>query len=590
MTRRENTVILRGFPYPLHLIAACIICFISVSYACEWAAANGDDSQKRITSDVATLAGSDSDSALDAGRDLAKIGEPAVPAVAALLHAAEPRTRAKAAVVLFWMALFRRPALSAASDLTAAMDDPDLEVKMDVDMALSTLGTASQPALPKLLQQLSSPNKRLRIEAMEVLAAIGHGASDALPAVIRDTGDPDPELRARAVRTLAFIAEPAGPILDIIADAASDSVYMVRESAVSALQRADYRTPKVRDILLGALRDPQPGIREDAAQTLATFGALAADAIPDLLPLTKDSDAMVRSCAVDALVAIRAPVKLLVPVLIHALKDPESFNRTQAADHIADIGPAAEDATAMLIQDITDLPTPETQAMENAVRKLGRWPASAAPAVANALKSHSAEIGETAIFVLARIGSPAVPPLVAMLDESNPEDCYWAMDALGALGPAAAGAVPKLMTMLRSKRDDTAAFAEDALAHIGSGAVPELAAAVENTRSRAWPHAIGALAGMGAYASEAVPAIDSALRSPDPKVRELSAWAVASIATMALKKDAIWRRQHGPTLARSLEAASRRISAMPRKYRAKLQFSLSQIEMAANKLKTADDR
>ncbi|MBX3411626.1 MAG: HEAT repeat domain-containing protein [Pirellulales bacterium] len=106
-------------------------------------------------------------------------------------------------------------------------------------------------------------------------------------------------------------------------------------------------------------------------------------------------------------------------------------------------------------------------------------------------------ISETAADSLSRIGSQALPVLIAALHDSDPVVRTNAAKGIARLGETAQQAVPALTAALADDVYTVRLTAARALGQIGPGAapaIPELSAALRDTesRSRAMPPAPGA--------------------------------------------------------------------------------------------------
>lgn len=115
----------------------------------------------------------------------------------------------------------------------------------------------------------------------------------------------------------------------------------------------------------------------------------------------------------------------------------------------------------------------------------------------------------------------AVPVIAALLDSGNEPTRKAAINALGRMGSAAFSAAPQLAETLKSSGDnETRVVAAEALGRIGpkcaATAVPALAKAAQNDR---WPKvrstSLTALGEMGPAAKEAIPVLRVALKDPD---------------------------------------------------------------------------
>jgi HEAT repeats len=100
-------------------------------------------------------------------------------------------------------------------------------------------------------------------------------------------------------------------------------------------------------------------------------------------------------------------------------------------------------------------------------RPLSEWVAdlkAAAPSVRNAAAYEIASLGPAA--------KPAVPALIAALDDPEPTVRFPVTVALGEIGPDAAAAVPRLKQMMFEEiNDEIAAAARRAIRHIQPSAL-----------------------------------------------------------------------------------------------------------------------
>ena len=101
-----------------------------------------------------------------------------------------------------------------------------------------------------------------------------------------------------------------------------------------------------------------------------------------------------------------------------------------------------------------------------------------------ALKSPDLRIAGIAQASLTKIGKPAVPGLVAMLENSNPMIRSRSCLALGAIGPAAGDAVPSLIHQLPTVSTNNRSEIVFALKRIGPAAAELLLEELQSTNSR----------------------------------------------------------------------------------------------------------
>jgi HEAT repeat protein len=86
---------------------------------------------------------------------------------------------------------------------------------------------------------------------------------------------------------------------------------------------------------------------------------------------------------------------------------------------------------------------------------------------------------DTAIDALARIGRPAVPEIVKMLDDPSSSVRVEGLRALARIGPDAADAVPAVLKLMEDKDEMVRKSAVRALGQIGAPAAPAVPAIIE---------------------------------------------------------------------------------------------------------------
>jgi HEAT repeat protein len=116
-----------------------------------------------------------------AARELIDIGEPAVPALAALLKDSEPRVRRAAATTLWGLGV--RMA-AAVPGLAETLQDTDAEVRLAAAMALESAGPHAAPAVSALVTALQDADLNVRLWSCKALGAVGPAARPAVPALV----------------------------------------------------------------------------------------------------------------------------------------------------------------------------------------------------------------------------------------------------------------------------------------------------------------------------------------------------------------------------------------------------------------------
>jgi len=151
---------------------------------------------------VQQLRGGDPQKSGAARLELIRLGEPAVPAVSALLRSDQPADRLTAANTLWGMGARAR---AAVPELSAALDDSDTNLRLTSTMALQSMGEAAEGAVPALIKALGDRDNSVRQAAVKALGAIGPGARAALPTLtraLRRSSWPEAEETVRKIRRL----------------------------------------------------------------------------------------------------------------------------------------------------------------------------------------------------------------------------------------------------------------------------------------------------------------------------------------------------------------------------------------------------
>jgi HEAT repeat protein len=171
--------------------------------------------------------------------------------------------------------------------------------------------------------------------------------------------------------------------------------------------------------------------------------------------------------------------KAALPAITTALEDADKQVWTGALAVIANIGPDAAEVAPVIIQ---GLDPGKAKAGQNRDRQ---------------------QLLVRSAFALSKIGAPALPALIAALeDESAPRRAGVAR-ALGEMGPTAASAAPALVKNVGHWDETVRRETADALGQIGAPAVAPLIAALTATDEKARQGAATALGQVGKPASDA---------------------------------------------------------------------------------------
>ena len=188
---------------------------------------------------------------------------------------------------------------------------------------------------------------------------------------------------------------------------------------------------------------------------------------------------------------------------------------------------------------IKDLKSPSSRVRSSAafaLGKMGSAAASAAPALAAALKDINSGVRIFAAEALGKMGSaalPVVPAIVALLKDTEPSVRGSAAFALGRMGSLAASAVPALTATLKDRDSKVRRYAVEALgqmASVATSTVPALTELLTDTNRQVCASAVHVPGQMGSAAVAAAPALAAALKDNDIAIRLSGALALEKIA------------------------------------------------------------
>lgn len=368
--------------------------------------------------------------------------------------------------------------------------------------------------------------------------------------------------REVAIDELSFLIDEDPAVLPALVDLLRDKgtagtgrtlanqVNSTREAAARALMLSTKGEAALKEKGLAVLReglsDPKADVREHTAYTLGQLGALAKPLAADVQKLCTDKDDNVRGVAFDALRALGVadPVALakllahpdddvvrmaaeLLPLLpdvpdgaiepLSAALGLENSNvRAAAAEALAAAGPKAAKAAPKL---------------EEIVRKT--YPDEFDPLTAPRPDGPEAAYWKA----LARIGEPAVPHLIKLLDHKNLQPRSLAAKALGEIGPPAKPAADALKKALTDNTVNVAAEAAVALVLIGLPPADSLALmkrAIDEPNGGIAAYAIDALPRMGAAGKSLIPHALGKLNAPN----SLTKYAALALAVQIPPEEA----------------------------------------------------
>jgi len=203
--------------------------------------------------------------------------------------------------------------------------------------------------------------------------------------------------------------------------------------------------------VIACLQDPDPAVRAAAVATVTEWKE--PQAVEPLGRCLQDPDPAVRLAAAQALPAFHDP--RTVPPLIQALTADDADLRAAAAAALGQIG----DARA--VEPL--LAAAQAKAPETATAALAALGAlhdpRALPAAIGALAAKDDSVGAQAVETIAKIGAPAVEPLLARLQDPKPRVRARAAEVLGRIGDARA--VGPLVDLLKQAQPEEPAANEE---------------------------------------------------------------------------------------------------------------------------------
>jgi HEAT repeat protein len=215
---------------------------------------------------------------------------------------------------------------AAASPITTALQDPNIEVRIKACEILGKIGPEAHTAAGALGVCLADADPRVRAEAAEALIQIGE---KALPACREALAHEDPGVRLYAATALAHLdpKNSAEQVLPLLRDKLGEDTKEgkgedeetdpVLVKIIRALGRIGPSIPKeVFPVLHDCVKRDDPALQGEAIGALAHLGKEAAPAVPTLVPLLKDTEEeKLRLTIISTLGAIGPEAKEAVPAL-----------------------------------------------------------------------------------------------------------------------------------------------------------------------------------------------------------------------------------------------------------------------------------
>jgi HEAT repeat protein len=456
-----------------------------------------------------------------ASQCLVQIGRPAVPHLLALLSDSDLVVAERAAIILLQIG---EPAVADMVELSRTTTDAELQFTLA--QILARLPAASSMAVPGLIVGLQDRDPFRRLTAAQALADSGPAALQALPALLnslrldldvaaRRYGPGFPDNYVSTVGR-ALVAGGEGAILPLH-QAMIDKNLVVRNVAAQAMANLgmEYKT-QVVPRMVGSLLVQNPHLHDLALQTLASIdpssvsmARLGPKAIPALTEAVRFGTPELRDKAAMAMVMLGE--KSVMP-LVECMVEPDLSVRLIS---VRALGALKEKAA------------PAITALAGAAHYKAEMEATP-----DADKAKWQEYSQSVAIALGSIGEPAIPKLLELLQEDDPDIRLLAAGGLSHMGKKATPAVPGLRECLHHKNIEVRVSALSALNRIGPGAVeaaPDLLLLLRNieTSFRGLPHAVQMRKGyakliaetLGKMGDGVLPLLLPLIQDPDENVR-----------------------------------------------------------------------
>jgi HEAT repeat protein len=392
-------------------------------------------------------------------------------------------------------------------------------ITLFVDLAIAQ--TDHSRSLSETIENLSGGDERSRDDALFLLGISGKAGLPALPGItslIDERENKDQRLEAlRVIGNWGPLAKDAVPVLD---KALADSDLDIRIAAAYALARVDKANAQALKTLGEALRTGDPNQRVEAATRIGFLGRDGQGAVQSLVATIDDQDESVREAVAESLGSIgHIDDDAARKALRQLLGDNAREVVLAAARALWELDEPAETILPTLVRQINDFPRPEAE------RDYGK----------RVLESFTRDLAPKLLGEMGEEAEPAIPALIAAMENGHVGLKLLAIDALGEIGPNAEPAIANLTKCLRETEVYTMPFAHHAecvadnaavaLRRIGLAAQHELVVALSDADERVRANAAVQLGRLPAT-NESVEALATALNDTDEAVRANAAYSL----------------------------------------------------------------
>lgn len=293
-----------------------------------------------------------------------------------------PEERAKA---VGWIGEdFGPEAVRVLPALLHALDDPDINVRLQTMVTIASLGEAARPVMPRILaiadRALDDPDINVRLRTMNTIGRLGEGARPAFPKIlaIAENESLDDSLRVGALWSLIGLGSLASETTPSVLKLAKTKNARIAEEAALTLgciakNHGDTAVP----VLLDLLKHENPRVQGRAAVALGTIGKQPERVVPALIeefrkskdryPVVKKEELRnskgrypvvrkeydVRPSLLGGLEGFGPHAKPIIPLLLPILNEAEKYPERvcmAALGVLGQIGPEAKEAVPTLLR------------------------------------------------------------------------------------------------------------------------------------------------------------------------------------------------------------------------------------------------
>ncbi len=410
----------------------------------------------------------------------------------------------------------------AVGPLVKLLGDGPPVILPDAAWVLGKIGTAASPAIPALVECLSSVDGRLRRAAATALQRIAPGSRPVVESIvdmwIASLHGTTRSERYHAAIALGRLGEAASPAVPILAARVEDPT----SGAAVALGLIGTAASAAVPALTKALSLPTSSLRLQAAQSLGRMGPAARSAVPTLVTLFGDREKGVRQAALEAVGWIGSDEAAHVDAIAALLREKDSDVRDMAAATLARLAPTNERARNLLFARTADDEDPQLRSSTVGLDTQDPLPRSVLGLVARVDVTSRLMLCDI-LAMLGRLGRPGVGLLTKLAQDSREPVACAAMDAIGSFGGAAREALPILALSLQHESPFIRLHAVRALGLLGveaAIAVPALCGRLDDGQEGVVVATIDALGRIGPAAADSIPLLRSLNEHPSPLIRE----------------------------------------------------------------------